>query len=459
MLRLNVHIPSNTSIDWCSILAHVEGVDMQLARCLALDKSITSSARFLTLRMKAHECEITSLERGASHFSHIRDLRIVFEGPDKSLPEGLRLGLEYFKQITALSLKLNLHGDLDLTRLDSLGSLHISSGTARHGLILPENVLSFVFEAARMDFPKLSPALLAQIGSLKHLVSMKLKYFDLKTHSNILGHLSASLLSLDVRRCLLPESIGPPRGQLEKLHLEDAQYTPQGDTMDLRAFKHLTALSCTWAVLKKTHASHLKALHLKAHYIEFASDFEPRQIVSSLNHFESLTELWLSVPLLTEDAIKQVRQENGILKVFPSALEILVLHDPYNQVLDGHSWDFIPLKRLRCLGLVHSFRRSGVHHEKLPARLHTIAVREDSVAQLRQQFLGEMAPIRVAAINEDIWVRGISDQRFLSNYSEGEHSEYLDGLQERQRDQEARHHHSEVPIVHTSSPAHASTSG
>lgn len=366
-LRFNLTCHDDSSIEYESLLRHAEGIDITMVKCQTLEKSITSSARFLTLRMTSDTYKTEALTKTAAHFPHVHDLKMILDdGDNLSLPEQLAADLQSFKLLTSLHLKVELYGALDLTALSCLRLLRISSSILVHKLTLPSNIEAFAYGAIGYDNMELSPHLLEHLSTLKHLRRIELKHFNVGDRSDFLQSLPQWLLSLDVRLCVLPEFLGTPHSKLKELRIGRlSKHSTDFSSLTL------SALSCTWGMMKSIHRHHLRILKIEWHGSE-------GHHVKSFTQYTALTDLWIPMRLLTESAMKKASNKQEILHVFPSALKILVLYDPEQEAQNSGSLDFEPFKHLRSLGLPSS--STMIDPLKLPIFLHTIAVKKSLIA-------------------------------------------------------------------------------
>lgn len=416
-LKFNLQIRHDSTIEWAPVLELVEGVDITMGRIQAFDKDVTSSARFVTLRMSTvyddetgcmtiHEDDSTALRKIGAQFPHVRDLRLVFDnGGNTSPSSGLHLNLGH------------------LEKLSKLHTLHIRSDIFPSALQLPKNVQSLEIEGSKFLAATLSSGLKDHLHSLQHLTSMQISGFHLRYGSHLLRWFPSSLLSLDVGSCRFTGSLGKPHQGLTEIHVQNL-----GNDTGLLSELHLQVQSSPWAMLHTTHANHLRRLYI-------SSAHTPSAAAHDFKDFESLSELWLPINILTDGAIRHAETKGGLLKVFPLTLEVLVLSD--SQDVDRRGWDFSPLKHLRSLGL--QYVAMELSRSKLPSFLRTIAVSDSWAAQLRNTLSGHQGFLHIVVMHMHEWGRGLSTGGLLFSASEANHSATLTDLQVRQRVRDARH--------------------
>lgn len=430
-LKLNLEIPSSSPFEWDPILEHVQGAIVTMETCRSFKDAVVSTARFLTVHMGAHECNVDSFKIVGRIFLHVRDLRLHITSPHgKELEAGLS---QCFGHVTTLFLELPRLGLLDLSNLSHLHTLSIRSDDySELDLKLPANIESL----AIVDLDG-QPTLSLTSNLSKHLHKlMQLKRIEIRNcelwypKGAVLKFFPEALTSLDLRGCWINPvcALGTPHHKLRELHIgylsEDAALTSE---------LHLRALSCVWRVLSNHHHSHLRVLWI---------DCIERQTgtVASFKDLSSLMDLWVAIEVFEETAISHLMDKDSVLKVLPSSLELLVLLGNERRLKNGDPWQLSPMKRLRSLGLCATELK--VTRESLPLFLHTLAVDEEHLETARD-ILSEGEPMmtRLTTIDMRDWYRGPISGRFLSSHPKNETSASLDDLQARQRKSDARHHH------------------
>lgn len=424
------------------------GVEIKIEDCQIAGDEVISSVRSLTLHVTSSKFnhKAFSFANVAAQFPNVGDLQLfIDDGQLESRPDHLASKLSAFKTLTSLSLEVKPHGDLDLTMLNKLLTFSILSDSFRHKLKLPQSIQRVVLQgnwrADRSTSHEPWRGFLTDLNQLANLRSLTINRLDLTSHRNLLELFPISLSSLDVQYSRLPDPIGKPHSQLKELRLVVAQ----GEKVDLSA-PRLELLTCLWHMQTELHVNQLKVLFL-------GHNSEPEAQLKSFKQFPSLTELWMPAKLLTEKAIK----DQGILGVFPSALEILVISKVDEEDTKELCWDFSPLKHLRSLGLTSMNLR--IESSRLPRVLHTLAVHISLVTDLREGLRKAKRMTRVATMTYEDWSRGPLKGGFLSTFSEGYPEKALKSLQNRRRDRDAWHHQLHKWNAEAHSSHHATTTG
>lgn len=434
-LRLNILINHHSSLNWNLVLKHVEGVDIAIETCRRIPHSVQYPARFLTLHLDAHDCQPTHFEMVAAKFPHVHDLRLkITDNQDNFCRPNFGIILKPFSWMTSLSIVLKRLAQLDLSNLNQLHSLRISSELYSEALelALSASLRSLAIESQEKrisQFPilNLTRALRAHLDTLEQLQSIEIRNCRLQVHEGtVLQFFPARLISLNLQESAMMENLllGDPHGNLRELRLKILT------SGALPSLPRLQVLSCLGTPPALNHPDHLRVMWID-------SLVDCNNSIASLTQFSSLTELWVPVSVFTQEARNSLTSTHKALEVLPPTLDILVLGGDALNCLNRH-WQLKCLKRVRFLGLHTNLK---IVSATLPPFLHTLAVPTTKLEETHTTLSEARLMPHLMVFDRFEWLRGPTSGRFFLNPSQDETTVSLHEIQARQRRSESRHHH------------------